>query len=138
MRPTLITPISLLNPGLVCLLALASADLVMAGDGVIEISATCAVQTGCVAGDTVGYPVTLSQPGSYRLTSNLVQPNAATSVINALANDIAIDLGGFEISGPFSSRVRLSSRSRGVGKWARRTRGNRARFIQASSILCND
>ena len=47
------------------------------------------MQTGRFAGDTPGYPVTLSQPGSYRLTSNLVQPDAATSVIRATANDVS-------------------------------------------------
>jgi len=74
----------------------------LAADGVVEINQTCAVQTGCTAGDTAGYPVSLTQPGSYRLTSNLLQPGAATDVIEITANDVAIDLGGFEISGPFS------------------------------------
>lgn len=73
-----------------------------AADGVLEINTTCAVQSGCFPGDTPGYPVTLGQPGSYRLTGNLVQPDAATSVISVTANDVSIYLGGFEVSGPFS------------------------------------
>ena len=28
-------------------------------DGVAEINETCAVQTGCLSGDTAGYPVTI-------------------------------------------------------------------------------
>src|SRR5262249_45734981 len=39
---------------------------------------------------------------SYRLTGNLVQPDAATRVLQVTANDVTIDLGGFEISGPFT------------------------------------
>ena len=71
------------------LLFLALPSPALADDGVLGINATCAVQTGRFAGDTPGYPVTLSQPGSYRLTSNLVQPDAATSVIRATANDVS-------------------------------------------------
>ena len=90
-----------MRPLLNLMLVLILASPALAADGVLEINATCAVQTGCFAGDTPGYPVSVTQPGSYRLTSNLVQPDAATSVILATANDVSIDLGGFEISGPF-------------------------------------
>ena len=58
---------SLLTPFL--LFALATPALAV--DGVLEINQTCAVQTGCFAGDSPGFPVTITQPGSYRLTSNL-------------------------------------------------------------------
>lgn len=84
------------------LLLLSLATSAHAGDGALEINQTCAVQTGCFAGDTPGYPVTVSQPGSYRLTSNLVQTLASTVVLSVNANDVSIDLGGFEISGPFT------------------------------------
>ena len=56
---------------LIALLLLALAGPALAVDGVVEINQTCAVQTGCFSGDTAGYPVTITQPGSYRLTSNL-------------------------------------------------------------------
>ncbi|MBY0401960.1 right-handed parallel beta-helix repeat-containing protein [Myxococcota bacterium] len=72
---------------------------VIASDGTLEINETCAVQTGCFAGDAAGYPVTITQPGSYRLTGNLAQPSAATAVLRVQANDVTIDLGGFEIAG---------------------------------------
>jgi len=32
-----------------------------ASDGVLEINQTCAIQTGCFAGDTAGFPVTISR-----------------------------------------------------------------------------
>ena len=52
-----------------------------AGDGRIEIHQSC-VATGCLPGDTAGFPVTLT-PGSYVLTSNLSVPTAATTAITA-------------------------------------------------------
>ena len=62
--------------------------------------ATCAVQTGCFPGDAPGYPVQITQPGSHRLTSNLVLPNLATTGISITADDVSIDLNGFGIRGP--------------------------------------
>ena len=53
------------------LLLLAFAGPALAVDGVVEINQTCAVNTGCFAGDTPGFPVTITVAGSYRLTSNL-------------------------------------------------------------------
>lgn len=71
-----------------------------ASDGVVEINQTCAVQTGCFAGDTAGFPVTISASGGYRLTSNLVLPNENTSAINVTGSDVSIDLNSFVIQGP--------------------------------------
>ena len=31
----------------------------LAVDGVLEVNQTCAVETGCFAGDTAGFPVTV-------------------------------------------------------------------------------
>jgi parallel beta-helix repeat protein len=80
------------------LLILASAAF--AADGVLEINQTCAVQTGCFAGDTAGLPVTITASGSYRLTSNLTVPDENTTAIMVDANDVGIDLGDFTIQGP--------------------------------------
>ncbi len=63
----------------------------------LEINQTCAVQTGCFAGDTAGLPVTIATAGSYRLTSNLVVPNENTDGILIAAPSVSIDLAGFEI-----------------------------------------
>ena len=70
-----------------------------ASDGALEINQTCAVETGCFAGDSAGYPVTISAPGSYRLTSNLA---IATDVNGILISSsyVTLNLGGFEIAGP--------------------------------------
>ncbi len=50
-------------------------------------------------GDAPGYPITLSQPGSYRLTSNLSVP-ADTDGIVITAAGVTLDLNGFTLSGP--------------------------------------
>lgn len=50
-------------------------------------------------GDTAGYPILISQPGSYKLMSNLVVP-ADTDGIKIMAGDVSIDLNGFQIIGP--------------------------------------
>ncbi|MBK7951061.1 MAG: right-handed parallel beta-helix repeat-containing protein [Deltaproteobacteria bacterium] len=73
----------------------------LAGDGVLEINQTCAVETGCFAGDVPGFPVTIDGTSghSYRLTSDLVVPNENTDGIVADSDDVGIDLAGFEIRG---------------------------------------
>lgn len=71
-----------------------------ASDGVLEINQTCAIQTGCFAGDSAGLPVTIAASGSYRLTSNLAIPNENTDGIQINADDVSIDLNGHAIQGP--------------------------------------
>ena len=77
----------------------------LASDGVLEINQTCAVQTGCFAGDTAGFPVTIDGSAgagrSYQLTSELIVPDENTSGIRftqPLANNSTIDLAGFSIT----------------------------------------
>ena len=83
------------------LLFLALATPAFAVDGVLEINQTCAVQTGCFAGDSPGYPVFIDGQagGSYRLTSNLIVPNENTDGILFNTSDIGIDLNNFAIIG---------------------------------------
>jgi parallel beta-helix repeat protein len=79
------------------LLTLGFVPPALAVDGILEINQTCAVQTGCFAGDTAGFPVKLTTAGSYRLTSNLTVPDENTGGILVSASSISIDLNGFEI-----------------------------------------
>lgn len=76
---------------------LVSASASFAVDGVLEINQTCAVGTGCFAGDTAGYPITITAGGSYRLTSNLVVPDDDTDGIRISTSDVAIDLNRFAV-----------------------------------------
>ena len=68
-------------------------------DGVLEINQTCAVETGCFATDIPGYPVTIGESGSYRLTSALAVPLDGTGV-EITAEDVTLDLNGFSIRAP--------------------------------------
>lgn len=78
-----------------CLVLLAAFPVAaFAADGILEINQASAVASG-------GFPVTIAQPGSYRLTSNLdldLAP-AGTSAIEITAEDVYLDLNGFTIRG---------------------------------------
>lgn len=85
------------------LLLLTLATPALAVDGVLEINQACAVLTGCFQGDAAGFPVTISSPGSYRLTSNLTQiieegQSQDANFIDISTSGVSLDLGGFEIS----------------------------------------
>lgn len=70
-----------------------------ASDGVIEINQAKALAGGVTPGDAPGFPVTLSQEGSYRLTGNLVVAGPSTAIAITTWN-VSLDLGGFSVSGP--------------------------------------
>ncbi len=87
--------------------ALASliARAAVASEGVLEINQTCAIQTGCFAGDAAGLPVTITASGSYQLTSNLAIPNENTDGIQIDADDVSLDLNGLAIRGPVTCSI---------------------------------
>jgi hypothetical protein len=87
--------------------ALTISPLANASDGVVEINAASARAGGITPNDDPGFPVTISQPGSYRLTGNLGRtqgftlPGGSPSVphmIHVTADDVTIDMNGFRIS----------------------------------------
>lgn len=80
--------------------AITAAPLVRAVDGVVEINDIC-VSFGCFSGDAGGFPITITQPGSYRLTSGLTVGSNITA-ITISADHVTLDLNGFEIRGPVS------------------------------------
>lgn len=96
--------------GIVLLLVVMVVAPAAAVDGVIEINQAKAKAGGVTAGDTPLFPVTISQSGSYRLTSNLDLTDATarpggssaenTTAISITANDVSLDLNGFTIKGP--------------------------------------
>ena len=87
-------------PVVAMLLAVLWASLAHAVDGVIELNDARALAGGVTAGDAPGYPVAISQPGSYRLTGALTMPDANTDAIVVDAGSVQIDLNGFTIRGP--------------------------------------
>jgi hypothetical protein len=85
--------------GLAAVIALGLASReARADDGRIEINQARALAGGVTPGDAPGFPVTISVPGSYVLTSNLAAP--AGDGIAASVAGVAIDLNGFEVVGP--------------------------------------
>jgi hypothetical protein len=73
---------------------------VFAVDGVILINQANALAGNVTPGDTAGFPVTISQPGSYKLSSNLVITDPTATGILITADHVTIDLNGFSIIGP--------------------------------------
>ncbi|MDJ0788497.1 MAG: hypothetical protein QNK05_16950 [Myxococcota bacterium] len=80
--------------------AIGASDPIEAVDGVIEINQVRALSGGVTPGDSPGFPVTLSQSGSYVLTGTLSVPNADTTGIVVEAPRVTIELNGFGIEGP--------------------------------------
>lgn len=75
------------------------------GDGRIEINQTCAEKTGCLPGDTPGFPVRITSEGSYVLTSSLVVEADGVPAIEVSGSRVAIDLNGFTIRGAYQCGV---------------------------------
>src|SRR5882672_6643872 len=83
----------------VCILAAISSSL-YAVDGVILIDQNRALAGNITPGDAPGFPVTISQSGSYRLSGNITVPDANTTAIQITAAYVTLDLNGFSIIGP--------------------------------------
>jgi hypothetical protein len=84
---------------LVCAIILSGfATNAFAVDGVVLIDQTRALAGNVSPGDSPGFPVTIGQPGSYRLSSNLNVPADAAGIV-LFASGVTIDLNGFQIKG---------------------------------------
>ena len=64
------------------------------------ITQASALNGNVTPGDLPGFPVTISQSGTFVLGSDLVLPDANTSGIDIQRKNVTIDLGGFSIKGP--------------------------------------
>lgn len=116
MRPCLLDSQNHLASAILFAVAIFLAPMANATDGVIEINTARAIEGGVTSGDTPGYPVTISQPGSYRLTSDLNRSKSATdipSTILVTGDDVTIDLNGFRIR--CTQRVIIGPLSPGLG-----------------------
>jgi hypothetical protein len=69
---------------------------------VIEINTARVAAGGISAGDGAGFPVSINEPGSYRLTSNLRlvggPAGVGTDMIVVAADGVTLDLNGFTVS----------------------------------------
>lgn len=70
-----------------------------AQSGAFEINQAC-VQDGCFSGDSPGFPVTLQEPGTYLLTSDLQVDDPTVTAIVFRADNVSLDLNRFTVSGP--------------------------------------
>jgi parallel beta-helix repeat protein len=71
-----------------------------AAEGVVEINQTIVEQGLAPCDDGAGFPCTVSEPGSYRLTSNLESTSPNADFIRVVVSDVTIDFNGFAIIGP--------------------------------------
>ncbi|QBB70178.1 right-handed parallel beta-helix repeat-containing protein [Pseudolysobacter antarcticus] len=69
-----------------------------ANPGALEINQDCAA-VGCFAGDTPGFPVTITQPGSYILTSDLLTTDVNMDAIDVSVSSVDLDLNGHTLNG---------------------------------------
>ena len=80
------------------LLMLASLQL-QAADGSYEINQAC-VAVGCFSGDAPGFPVSISAPGKYTLSSDVtVSSGTTTNAIEIQVSRVDLDLNGHMING---------------------------------------
>lgn len=80
-------------------LAILDALPARASDGRTEINHSKALAGGVTSGDAAGYPVWITTPGSYALTSDLV-PGPGAVAIEIRNGPITLDLNGFALRGP--------------------------------------
>jgi hypothetical protein len=88
--------VSRFSLGVFAALAMAAAGQAQAQ---ITIDQNKALAGNITPNDSPGFPITLSLPGAYKLTSNLVVP-ANLSAVDMQAPGITLDLNGFNIGGP--------------------------------------
>lgn len=79
------------------------------GSSVIAIDQARAEAGNVTPGDAAGFPITITQPGSYQLTGNLNLASPQVNAIEILADDVTIDLNGHTISAPMTCSGALSS-----------------------------
>jgi hypothetical protein len=67
---------------------------------VITIDQAKALAGNVTPGDAPGFPITISQAGSYRLMSNLTVADAGSTAIKITHPHVTLDLNGFTVQGP--------------------------------------
>ena len=94
MNPSLSTR-TLVATGVLALLALTAGGQALAQ---ATIDQNKALAGSVTPGDAPGFPITLSVPGSYKLTGNLVVPGGLNG-IEITSDKLTLDLNGFRIAG---------------------------------------
>ena len=95
------------------IVALAAATLSLAAGWVsdpVDIDAASAARGNVTAGDEPGYPITISRPGRYRLSSDLLVPPHADGIVITAPN-VTLDLNGHRVRGPVRCTHSAASRA---------------------------
>jgi hypothetical protein len=82
---------------MLCLAAMMAMSPSAYARGVVLITQAKAMAGGVTPGDAPGFPVSITRPGSYRLTSNLRLLSGPA--IEILADNVSLNLNGFAIVG---------------------------------------
>lgn len=99
-----------------CLLSfLCAVSSAFAVDGVVLIDQARAMAGNVTPGDTPGFPITITQKGSYRLSGNLSVSDANTTAMEIRSDFVTIDMNGFSITGPADCSSRPCT-PRGTGR----------------------
>ena len=92
--------------------------LAHAAGGAYEINQDC-VAAGCFPGDAPGFPVTITQSGSYVLTSDIAVTIAGAVAININAQHVDLDLNNHTIDGGGNcSGIPVTACTSGNGEFA--------------------
>jgi hypothetical protein len=116
---------------------LAAASLAVAG--LLAAGSAHAVD-GVVLIDQTSIPLHITQPGSYRLSSNIVAPGPA-GAIKIRSNDVTLDLNGFTIvgDGTFADGIAISAHNVEVRNGTVRGFGRHGIFaLNAGCFRCTD
>jgi len=80
------------------ILTLAAALLAAPAFAQTAIDQNRALAGNVTPGDTPGFPITLAQPGHYKLTGHLSAPAQTTAIVIS-ADNVTLDLNGYTVSG---------------------------------------
>src|SRR5689334_20252335 len=89
------------------LLFTAATSFTPASAAVVIITQAKANAGGVTTGDAPGFPVTLSQPGAYRLDSNLTVPANKNGIV-VTSHYVDIDMNGFVLLGANASGTKVA------------------------------
>lgn len=115
----------------VCILTAISS--LYAADAVVLIDQNRAQAGYITPDDAPGFPVTISQSGSYRLSGNLTVPDVNTTAIKITADFVTLDLNGFSIIGPAvcaGSPIKCTAPGEGIGVQAAGDQPHGARGVR--------
>jgi hypothetical protein len=84
-----------------------------AAEGIVLINQNKVLNGNVTAGDTPGFPLTISERGSYRLSGNLQVPADTTGIL-VNSTEVSIDLNGFSIDGGDVAATGIDGRQRSL------------------------